>query len=154
MEEMMIERAYSCGLYVPGHDVHWIQAQLSVRRESERPWERGRLVDVQPDGFIVVEVHGAIRRLWNHNAERLARLVALNAGAVSHQPGFHLLSTTSPEGSYLFCVADAGSDELQPCPQEPPTGDLVDLLRTAGGFSIPGREAGRPLRREPWPGTA
>jgi hypothetical protein len=139
--EIMSESVYSCGLYVPGHDVHWIQANLSVKHESERPWEPGRLVDVHPDGSIVVEIQGAIRRLWNHNPERLARLAALNDGAISHQPGFHLLSTPSSQGSYLFCVADAESEELRPCPSDPPTGDLVDLLRNAGGFSIPGREA-------------
>jgi hypothetical protein len=52
-----------------------------------------------------------------------------------------LLRTASAEGSYLFCVADADSSHLRPCPDRPPTGTMVELLRNAGGFSIPGREA-------------
>jgi hypothetical protein len=76
---MSIERVHYCGLYIPGHDVHWIQAKLGSKDKTNLP----------------------------------AR----------------------------FCVADADRPDLRPCPAHPPTGDPADLLREAGGFSIPGPEA-------------
>ncbi len=133
--------AFRCGLYLRGHDVHWIQAKLSVEQQSERPSRPGHLLDLQTDGLVVIEVHGVLRRLWNHDTNRMKSLVARNRGAVSYQPGFGLLRTASAEGSYLFCVADADSSDLRPCPNRAPTGTMVELLRNAGGFSIPGREA-------------
>lgn len=138
---MSIERARSCGLYLPGHDVHWIQARLSVEEELQRPSTPGLLLGVQPDGLVVVEVNGVVRRLWNHDTDRLEQLVARNRGEVSHQPGFGLLKTPSEKSSYLFCVADADSPDLRPCLAHPPTGGPLELLREAGGFSIPGPEA-------------
>jgi hypothetical protein len=147
----MNDRAYSCGLYVPGHDVHWIQAKLSVERESERPIVPGHLLRAKPDGLVTIEVQGVVHRLWNHDIDRMKGLVARNRGAISYQPGFALLRTASPDGSYLFCVADADRGELRACPTSGPTGTLVELLRNAGGFSI-GRwealERPEPLRDE------
>lgn len=133
--------AYRCGLYLRGHDVHWIQAKLSVEQQSERPSRPGHLLNLQSDGLVVIEVHGVLQRLWNHDTNRMKSLVARNRGAVSYQPGFGLLRTASAEGSYLFCVVNADSPDLRPCPDRPPTGTMVELLRNAGGFSIPGREA-------------
>jgi hypothetical protein len=48
--------AYQCGLYLRGHDVHWIQAKLSVQQESERPFRAGHLLGVQSGGLVIVEV--------------------------------------------------------------------------------------------------
>jgi len=137
----MSERVHTCGLYLPGHDVHWIQARLSAEERSKRPPAPGRLIEVQPDGLVVIEAQGVVRQLWNHDTDRMKRLVTRNRGEISYQPGFGLLRTPSAEGSYLFCVSDADSPELRPCPTSPPTGTLEELLREAGGFSIPGREA-------------
>ncbi|MDP9224494.1 MAG: hypothetical protein M3P18_11700 [Actinomycetota bacterium] len=154
---MNIERAYTCGFYLPGHDVHWIQAKLagmyvfnlgaasSVTSERDpmpdtnRQAVPGHLLEVQPDGLVVVEVDGVVRRLWNHDPDRLQQLVARNHGEISHQPG--LLRTRSDDGSYLFCVADADNPDLRPCPVHPLTKSPVELLRKAGGFSMPGPEA-------------
>lgn len=144
---MSIERAYQCGLYLPGHDVHWIQAKVSAqsaadpRKARSNLWAPGHLLDVRSDGSLVVEVDGAVRRLWNHDPDRLEQLVARNLGEISHQPGFSLIRTKSERGSYLFCVADADSPDLRPCPAHPPTGNPMDLLREADGFSVPGPEA-------------
>lgn len=143
----MSGRAYSCGLYLPGHDVHWIQAKLAARCEPhpktgiKREATAGELLEVRPDGLVIIEVEGEVRRLWNHDSDRLKRLVARNRGEISHQPGFNLLRTRSGGGSYLFYVAEADSREIQPCPPSAPTGTLVELLKNAGGFSIRGREA-------------
>ena len=100
----------------------------------------GRVLEVQPSGFVVVEVDGFLHRLWNHDPDRVKRLVARNDGAISYQRGFGLLRTKSADGSYLFCVADFDSPKRRPCPTSPPTGTLVELLQSAGGFSIPGPE--------------
>ena len=133
--------ASRCGLYLRGHDVHWIQAKLSVQQQSERPSRPGLLLDVQSDGLVFIEVQGVVHRLWNHDTHRMKRLVARNRGVVSYQPGFGLLRTSSSGGSYLFCVADADNPDLRACPDSPPTGTMIELLRNAGGFSIPGRVA-------------
>jgi hypothetical protein len=145
---MSIERVHFCGLYLPGHDVHWIQARLSSEQLSRCPSAPGHLLEVQTDGIVVVEVDGEVRRLWNHDTDRVEQLAARNGGEISHQPGFGLLRTASDRGSYLFCVADAGRRDLRTCPTHPPTGDPLELLREAGGFTISGQEALR------WPESA
>lgn len=133
--------AYRCGLYLPGHDVHWIQARVARKDGTGCPEFHGHLLGTRPGGVAIIEAGGVVHRLWNHNADRLERLAAVNDGAVSYQPGFGLVRTASNGGSYLFCVIDADSPDLRPCPDSPPTGTMVELLRNAGGFSIPGREA-------------
>ncbi|MGP8207113.1 MAG: hypothetical protein ACLQVK_13860 [Acidimicrobiales bacterium] len=126
---------YSCGLYLPGHDVHWIQGLHAVG-DAVDPAQQGTLVDLHADGALAIEVAGDRRRLWNHDPERLERLVERNRGEIWHQHAWRLLWTRSRDGRYAFCVADADDPERRPCPQSPPTGDLVHLLREAGGFSV------------------
>jgi hypothetical protein len=82
-------RVYDCGLYVPGHDVHWIQA-LHAGADTENPGQPGRLIDVNIDGTLVVDVAGSQRRLWNHDPSRLGRLAARNAWTIEYQPRSHL----------------------------------------------------------------
>ncbi|CAN5619812.1 hypothetical protein BH24ACT26_BH24ACT26_20260 [soil metagenome] len=137
---MSIERARSCGLYLPGHDVHWIQARLSVEEELQRPSTPGLLLGVQPDGLVVVEVNGVVRRLWNHDTDRLEQLVARNRGEVSHQPGFGLLKTPSEKSSYLFCVADADSPDLRPCLAHPPPAAPWSYFERPAGSRSPDRK--------------
>ncbi|MDQ3662717.1 MAG: hypothetical protein M3454_17020 [Actinomycetota bacterium] len=132
--------AFSCGTYARGHDVHYIQARLSEESETDLP-VKGHLLEVGPDGLVLVEVDGGVRRLWNHDQHSLAQLVALNNGEVSYQQRFSLLRVPKAGGSYLFCVVDADRPDRQPCPEKPPTGDPVQLLKAAAGFSIPGPEA-------------
>lgn len=143
---MSIERVRNCGLYIPGHDVHWIQAKRGWSDEVNLP-APGHLAEVWPDGLVVVEIDGDVRRLWNHNPERLEALVARNRGQISHQPEWGLMSTPSDGGRYQFCVADADHPDLRPCPAHPPTGNPYELLMEAGGFSIPGSEALRWIER-------
>ncbi len=132
----MSEPGRTCGLYLPGHDVHWIQALHSASDAEHRP-EAGRLLDISSDGTVVVEVAGDRRHLWYHDPDRLARLVAPNDGNVSHQPRWGLLRTPSVDGQYTFCVVDADEPGRRPCPPRPPTGNLTELLEEAGGFSLP-----------------
>ena len=141
--------AHTCGLYIPGHDVHWIQG-LHAGPDSKNPAQAGKLVEVLPDGTLVVDVAASLRRLWHHDPSRLERLVARNKGEVSYQPHWHLLWTRSRHGRYAFCIANAGDPERRPCPAYPPTGDIFDLLQDAGGFSMPVAEFEQRLpRRRP-----
>lgn len=139
---MSIECVRNCGLYIPGHVVHWIQARKGAGDMKNLPTP-GHLVEVRPDGLVIVEINGDVRRLWNHDPERLEALVARNHGEISHQPRWGLMSTRG----YQFCVADADHPDLRPCPAHPPTGDPYKLLIEAGGFSIPGSEALRWIER-------
>jgi len=44
-----------CWLFTPGHKEHWIQVSHS-NYANELPPEPGTLVDIQPDGFLVIEM--------------------------------------------------------------------------------------------------
>jgi hypothetical protein len=124
-----------CGYYHPGHEVHWIQG-LRSGQPTEVPPVPGRLLSVSDDGTVVVEAGGETVRLWNHEPERLRLLVAANDGVVSVQPGWSLLRTRSDDGSYCFSVCDPAGPQWRPCPSEPPGGELADLAREAGGFTV------------------
>lgn len=144
----MSVRATHCGLYLPGHDVHWIQAKVSLKGDAIPP-EPGHVLQVRSDGLLIVEVQGSVHRLWNHDPDRLELLVSANGGRVTYQPGFSLLRTASEEGGrYLFCVAAADAPDRRPCPEGPPTGSLTERLRAAGGFSVSGPDALRMLDEE------
>jgi hypothetical protein len=136
---MSIERVYCCGLYLPGHDVHYIQWKVATRRlmDPDSPSAPGHLLEVWPTGVVVVEVGGVVHRLWNHEPHRLERLVADNRGVISYQPRFHLLRTPLPEGCGLFCVAEADAASHLPCPPTPARGTPAELLQQAGGFLLP-----------------
>jgi len=75
--------------------------------------------------------------LWNHDSARPEQLVGRNGGAVSLQMAWSVLWTPSRTGSYAFSVIDPVDPKWRPCPSEPPSGDLLELARVAGGFSVP-----------------
>ncbi len=124
-----------CGLYLPGHCVHWIQARLGWEDQENTP-VRGRVVDIGDDGTVVIDVEGECRELWNHQARRIADTLDERGNTVWHQPRWGLLTVGPTHFGYAFCVvaADAGH---RACPEQPPDGSPVELLRDAGGFSIP-----------------
>ena len=129
--------APDCRLFLPGHQVHWIQLRQADRDVADRP-EPGRLVSAGADGRVVVEVAGERRHLWHHRPEHLATVVAANGGVVLHQPRWGLLRCPSPSGDAeaRFCVTDHDDPERVPCSSEDPVGDLVERLRTMGGFTV------------------
>jgi hypothetical protein len=133
-----------CGLYGPGHMVHLIQAIRSLA-DNEHPPEDGLLLRVESDGLVVIEVDGEERRIWNHDPRRLEHIVMANGGRTLHQPRWGMLRTPNPsDGSIAcFCVARADDPELVPFCEEPPSGDLLGRLATAGGFLITFDEAER-----------
>lgn len=132
-----------CGLYRPGHEVHWVQALGAMRRLDTEPPIVGRLAGWEQNGTITLDIGGKVERVWNHEPNRLAGLALRVDSRVSLQPGWGLLRVESSDGHYLFYVGDP-VDHLE-CPGSPPTGDPLDLLAQTGGFSIPAGEALRHL---------
>jgi hypothetical protein len=123
-----------CGLFKPGHNPHWIQINLAVEDKENLP-TRGRFIEGLPDGSIVIEVDGPEQHLWNHEPERLAEAAAASEGAIEYQPRWGLLWVASKSGKYAFCVARSPDDHV-PCPLQPPVGSPVELLESAGGFTL------------------
>ena len=117
-----------CGLYRPGHEIHYIQMRKSSE-DRENPRLLGRLIECRSDGTVVIEIEGREISLWSHEPERVAESVAANDGVVRYQKRWGLLW-----GSDCFCVASA---DHVPCPDSPPTGTPLELLKSAGGFILP-----------------
>jgi len=136
-----------CGLYLPGHNVHWIQAKLAAGNGSHpetglpRPPVSATLIGVASGGIIEIDVSGTRVQLWNHDTEKTSELGKLSGTSLQYLPGFHLLriQTGSDTATRLFCVVPI-ENPRRVCPSEAPSGSLVDLLKEAGGFSIPGRD--------------
>ena len=128
-----------CGLYTPGHEVHWIQGLRY--RDPEHPPVAGRLVEVGADGIIVVEIGGEVRRFWNHEPQRFAHFAARAHHHVDLQARWGMLGLPHKSGTYCFCIADP--DDHRTCPETPPQGALLELMESAGGFSISAAEVNR-----------
>ena len=128
-----------CWYYLPGHRPHWIQVNLAGK-DGGKPLP-GRLLDVGPDGSVDIEVQGQELHLWNHESDRLAEAAQRVGGALSYQSRWGLLWIPSESGRYAFCVARR-SDQLSPCPTRAPEGTLTELLKEAGGFTLPIGELG------------
>lgn len=133
-------RPRRCGLYLPGHEVHWIQAKKSA--EERTPPERAKLVAVEGDDLVVVRMVG-LREYRCYHSHEVPRLVEAAGGferAVEVQQRWGILWT----GGGRFCVCRYGR-EWSPCPETPltlpagPVGaeELVRLVRERGGFSLP-----------------
>ena len=123
-----------CCLYLPGHQVHWIQVN-HARGDAEHRPEEGRLLAVEDDGLVVIDVDGEERRLWNHDPSRLSDLVARQRGRVFHQPRWGLLrSPSESNGSYsCFCVTEYDNPGRVPCAAVVPGDTVLDRFLSAGG---------------------
>ena len=132
----------NCGSYLPGHMPHWIQARKGWEDRVNLPLP-GRLVSTSDDGTVIIEVDGEQLRLWNHQPERVAEAAAQTRGTITYQSRWHLLLVERAQGSrYIFCVATP-SDSHVPCPETPPTGSPVELLKSVGGFTISASQLGK-----------
>ncbi len=128
-----------CGLYLPGHEVHWVQGLRSAN-DIETPREDGHLIAVEDDGTIVFKVGATIERAWNHEPQRIATFAAKSGDRVILQRRWHILGVPRGEGrTSLFCIGDP--DDHRECPLEPPTGDPLDLLVETGGLSMRAADA-------------
>lgn len=132
----VIRAPKACGLYSPGHSPHWIQARKGWEDQVHLPVPC-RLIDCRSDGTVIIELEGDESRLWNHQPDRLSEVVAATHGVIKYQERWHLLLVkSSPGGHFLFSVAKAIGGHA-PCPQTPLNESPIELLRGAGGFSIP-----------------
>lgn len=123
-----------CGLYLPGHEVHWVQGLRSANDIETSPVQ-GHLVAVEDDGTIVFKVGGTIERAWNHEPQRIAAFAAKSGGRVILRRSWGILGVPHGDsGNYLFYIGDP--DDHRECPSEPPTGDPLDLLAETGGLSM------------------
>jgi hypothetical protein len=124
-----------CGLYLPGHHVHFIQARRAWE-DTEHPPETANLIELRDDGGLVVHVGTEVRHLWNHQPERVGDAVGVGDRTIFHQPRWGLLIVGRGPGQHLFCVAGSDVDHRE-CPTVPPTGSPAALLLGAGGFFTP-----------------
>jgi hypothetical protein len=134
-----------CGSYLPGHDVHHFPV-LRRADDPEHPPLPGRLLGVEHDGSLAVQVGNVIHHLWNHQPDRVAVLAARNDNTVSLQARWGLLRTPSDTGAYVFSVCPVDSPARTPCPDGPPPDDPIQLLRERGGFILSDEELRRRLR--------
>ena len=123
-----------CGLFRPGHNPHWIQIGKGLK-DDENLSTPARFIESRLDGSIVIEVDGQELHLWNHEPERLAEAAAANGGAIEHRPRWGLVLVPSMSGRYVFSVTQSLFDFL-PCPTPPSFGRPVNLLESAGGFTV------------------
>jgi len=136
----------SCGLYLPGHEVHWIQG-IHSNDEGEVPPVPCTVVEVLDDGTTIVEIRGERLELWTHDPERLRAIVAERARDASYQKRWRLLriryetATTGVRGDYSIDVVPASDPDRRPCQAEPRHFDtLAERLLETGGFTIAASE--------------
>jgi len=125
-----------CDLYVPGHEVHCIQARLAW----EHPREWAVLEGVQ-EQVITVRFPDRVARYRNHELEALLD-IAGHGSSVLVSERYGVLSVPTGRGTLrCFCVADA-DEPWRACSvaaKDPVSHhDLIDRLEDRGGFTIPG----------------
>ncbi|MGI8755654.1 MAG: hypothetical protein ACR2MB_07300 [Acidimicrobiales bacterium] len=125
-----------CGSYLLGHEVHYIQVNLS-RQEPATP---GHVI-VSQDGWITIETDDGQLRRWTHDPARLQHLIDEHGPDVQVRP-YGLLAfpgVTPPNGNRTHHVVSI-ADKPSPCPTDVagPDGDsaedLFDQLMSRGGF--------------------
>lgn len=136
----LIPRPKCCGLYLPGHEVHWIQAHHSSDPEETRPVPC-RVLEVRDNGTVVIDLFGKRLELWNHDPGRLRALVEARGAEGSYQEHWRVLRIPSKQGAYYVDVTPALNPERRRCPPEPPRYEtLAEQLREAGGFTLRGSD--------------
>ena len=138
--------AQKCDLYLPGHEVHWIQAKKS----SEVTPSTGTLVDVA-DGVISVEYLDRLAHYRHHRVERVLKVTKRGA-KVRVCERYRILAVDLEQRRVkLFCIA-LDKDKWRPCSFEPLTSAtpeaLAERLNFRGGFSVPGHQVEADLARD------
>lgn len=125
----------SCGLYLPGHEVHWIQG-IHSSDPGERPPVPGRILEIRDEGTVIVQLQDRALELWNHDPARLTAVVAQHGYETLYQEGWHLLRVPPELTAYCFCTALAG-DPRRTCPTTPARyATAAEQLFETGGFTI------------------
>lgn len=124
--------ATSCDLYLPGHNVHWIQAKRSWGRQRE---DVAAVIESIDGDFVRVIVDGRVQVFRNHDLSRLAMLSAETPEVALRQPG--LLASQN----HLVCIAPADLPWIPCRTHSEADGDslsLAEQLISTGGFTIAG----------------
>jgi hypothetical protein len=133
----------SCGLYKPGHDVHYIQAKLASECDPAN-YRTGEVVSVDDDGWITLAADGEVLRLWNHDPARARQCFKESVGRVG-LPGRSLLHAPTATGRYCICIAQEATRCALASSADLSAAGLVERLITHGGFLLPAAEIVRHL---------
>jgi len=125
-----------CGLYLPGHEVHWIQGIHSGDPGEVAPVPC-RILEVRDDGTVTILITNQLLELWTHDPIRLRALVAQRGVDATYQERWRLLRVPSKRASFCIDVTPASNPDRRPCPTSQPYSDtLVEQLLATGGFSV------------------
>ncbi len=117
----------SCGSYTFGHDVHFIQANLSLR---DGVGAHQAVEKVGSDGTIAFADGSSV---WHHNPARLRAALAL-AGGMARLGTRGVLRVASGEGAYYCFSVSQGPEPCRAETAEHRPGESVieELLRRGG----------------------
>ena len=108
MHESALPPARNCGLYTPGHSIHWVQARLTWNRPVSRT--AVEIVELSEAGVLLWADDG-LRRFWNHDLVRLRALVGQH-GPFGALVGYHALRL---ESGHLICVKEDSEGQQERC---------------------------------------
>jgi len=141
-----VPRPKSCGLYLPGHEVHWIQVFHS-NDAGEAPAVPCAILDIADDGTILVDVAGTGLELWTHDPPRLRAIVAEDGREGTYQERWRLLRVPhagrdgEPHAQWCVDVTPVTNPDRRPSTLgEPGPTTLVERLRQTGGFTVSAAE--------------
>ena len=127
-----------CDLYLPGHDLHFIQIKKCIEHGS---FVAGTLRSVQ--GLdLIVEVPNGVRTYRTHRTSWLKRVIRVG-GPVYVDERYRILRN-APRGTNgtAWCIA-LPEDEWRPCSfkglREGSPEALADRLEQRGGFVVAGQ---------------
>ena len=124
-----------CGLYIPGHTVHYIQARLSWEDQDQ---DVAGVIESIDGQLIRVRVGGEVREYRNHD---LARLTELSAETRDVKIGPHGVLKCQ---NHYVCIAPADEPWIACRSAASLTTDsdsLAARLLSDGGFMVPGTSA-------------
>ncbi len=125
-----------CGLYLPGHEVHWIQGIHSGDPGEVAPVP-ARILEVADDGTTTIDVCDELLELWTHDATRLQAIIAKRGADARYQKRWRLLRIPSGTGNYCIDVTPTSNPARRPCPTSPPRVDTLAVqLVASGGFTV------------------
>ncbi|MGH7608466.1 MAG: hypothetical protein ACREOD_00760 [Candidatus Dormibacteria bacterium] len=143
-----------CTLYLPGHQVHWIQG-LHSGSEPRNP-RPGRIVGIR-GRRLWVDLGGEQRRYRNHDPARLQALVRANGSEVVVDEGWSILRVPDrqqPGAHYCFSISPADEPWQRCLTDQLETFDAASLAERAlshGGFQVPAGLIRAKVRSSPPP---
>jgi hypothetical protein len=135
-----------CPLYLPGHNVHFIQLRLTWNEPEHDPIP-ATLLEVHDDGELTLDVDGELRWYWNHRPDDVAWAMTRYDGEFE-LVGYGVLAVArrlwhDGQGMPAFYITEPDSEYRRPCPDQddPVPADPIERLMKTGGFVMSGPEA-------------